>query len=257
MPRFLDHARHWYRVYVWGLSYFGDLLLLVVRLYWGSMLVRSGWNRLANLDDTADFLKGLGIFWPKINALLSSSVELGCGALLVIGLAARIATVPLIFNMLVAFATNSGDRFRAIFSGPNDFVMAPEFLYLFACLLILAFGPGIVSLDALIGWFLGRLAAEGAAARNALRSNEIVVLNRGRRSLRNWSRRRSQDSLPGSYFAVAPARRRKRRNWLSHRKRPARAWKALQPAEPRISRPRPPAQTSIYSWLAIRTSAAD
>ena len=59
--------------------------------------------------------------------------------------------------------------------------MAPEFLCLFACLLVLAFGPGVVSLNALIGWFLGRLPAEGAAARDALRSNQTGPLNHGRR----------------------------------------------------------------------------
>jgi hypothetical protein len=55
MPHLLDSTRHWYRLYVWGLSYLGDLLLLVVRLYWGSMLVRSGWQKFVNLDATAQF----------------------------------------------------------------------------------------------------------------------------------------------------------------------------------------------------------
>src|SRR5436309_7268559 len=181
MPRFLENARSWYRIYVWGLSYVGDLLVLVVRLYWGSMLVRSGWQKFVNLDATAQFFESLGIIWPKFNAAVSGCAEFGCGLLLVIGLAARIAAVPLTINMLVAFVMASGDRFRAIFSAPNDFVTAPEFLYLFACLLVWAFGPGVISLDALIGWFLGRLPAEGAAARDTLRSNEIVPLNRGRR----------------------------------------------------------------------------
>ena len=181
MPRFLNHTRSWYRLYVWGLSYFGDLLLLVVRLYWGSMLARSGWQKFVNLDATAQFFESLGILWPKFNAALSGCVEFGCGLLLVIGLAARIAAVPLTINMLVAFAVASGDRFRAIFSAPNGFVTAPEFLYLFACLLVLAFGPGVVSLDALLGVFLGRLPAEGTAAREALRSNSAGSLDHGRR----------------------------------------------------------------------------
>jgi uncharacterized membrane protein YphA (DoxX/SURF4 family) len=181
MPQLLDSIRRWFRLYVSGLSYLSDLLLLVVRLYWGSMLVRSGWQKFVNLDATAQFFESLRIVWPKFNAVLSGSVEVGCGLLLVIGLAARIAAVPLTINMLVAFAAASGDRFRAIFSAPNDFVTAPEFLYLFACLLVLAFGPGAISLDALFGVFLGRLPAEGIAARDALRSNGAGPLDRGRR----------------------------------------------------------------------------
>jgi hypothetical protein len=87
--------------------------------------------------------------------------------------------------MLVAFAMASRDRWLAIFSSPNDFVTAPEFLYLFACLLVLAFGPGAVSLDALACMLLGRLPVEGTAAREVLRDNKASSLagsfSRGRR----------------------------------------------------------------------------
>ncbi|HEV3416706.1 MAG TPA: DoxX family protein [Pirellulales bacterium] len=181
MKDWIDRGRRGYLASVWGLSYLQDLFLLVVRVYWGSMLVRSGWNKFADLEGTAKFFESLGIFWPKANAVLSGATELGCGVLLVVGLAARIAAVPLVFNMLVAFATNSGDRFRGLFASPNDFVTAPEFLYLLACLLVLLFGAGMISLDGLLGFFLGRLPAEGGAARAALSANAAEPMTRGRR----------------------------------------------------------------------------
>lgn len=177
MRRWLGVARGFYRGYVWGATYLGDLLLLAVRLYWGSMLVRSGWEKFNNLDATAQFFDSLHIIWPRFNAVVSGCVEFGCGLLLVIGLAARIAALPLVINMLVAFAMASRDRLFAIFSSPNDFVTAPEFLYLFACLLVVAFGPGVVSVDALACILLGRLPADGAAARDLLKAQNVSSLS--------------------------------------------------------------------------------
>jgi uncharacterized membrane protein YphA (DoxX/SURF4 family) len=165
MKNWIVQGRRWYEHYVWGLCHLQDLLLLVVRLYWGSLLVRSGWHKFGDIEGTATFFEHLGIFWPKFNAVLSGATEVGCGALLVVGLAARIAAVPLVFNMLVAFATNSGDRFRALFTSPNDFVTAPEFPFLFACLLICLFGAGTISVDGLLGTLFRRLPAEETAAR--------------------------------------------------------------------------------------------
>jgi len=169
MQPLLDSSRRSYRIYVRGTSYLGDVLLLLVRIYWGSLLAESGWNKFANLTQTAAYFEHLGISWPKFNAILSGGVELGCGALLVIGLAARIAAVPLVINMVVAYIANSPDTLRHLFFNANEFVTAPEFLFLFACILVALFGPGMISVDGLLGIFLARLPAEGAAARIALR----------------------------------------------------------------------------------------
>ncbi len=177
----LDSGRRWYRLYVTGLSYLQDVLLLIVRLYWGGNLVVSGWRKFADFEGQAQIFENLGIVWPKVNLAVSGAAELGCGALLVIGLAARLAALPLVINMLVAFAVASGDQMRALFTHPNEFVTAPEFLYLLACLLVLVFGPGLISLDALLGIFLGRLPAQGAEARAGLQTETIEPPTRGRR----------------------------------------------------------------------------
>ena len=98
MQPLLDSSRRWYRISVRGMSYLGDVLLLLVRVYWGSLLVESGWNKFTNLTQTATYFEHLGIFWPKFNAILSGGAELGCGALLVIGLAARTVAVAVPFG---------------------------------------------------------------------------------------------------------------------------------------------------------------
>jgi uncharacterized membrane protein YphA (DoxX/SURF4 family) len=181
MSVLFDRCRRWYETYVRGLSYLQDLLLLVVRLYWGSNLVVSGWNKFADFEGKVQVFENLGIVWPKASVILSGAAELGCGALLVVGLATRIAAVPLVINMLVAFAVASGDKMRALFSNPNEFVTAPEFLYLFACLLVLVFGPGLISIDGLLGIFLGRQSAQGSLPRGSLRDSLGEPPSRGRR----------------------------------------------------------------------------
>ncbi len=164
-----------------GLTYGADVLLLVVRLYWGLVLVQAGWHKLIDIDTTADFFASLGIIWPSFSAVVSGCTEFGCGLLLAVGLASRIAAVLLVVNMLVAFATAHASQLVSLFSAPHEFVTAPPFLFLFASLLVLVFGPGAISLDALLGLFLARLPVESRAARGALNSAEPPSLDRSRR----------------------------------------------------------------------------
>lgn len=124
-------------------------LLLVIRLYWGVSFAQTGWGKLMNLDRTAEFFAGLGLPLPKLNAILAGATECGGGILLALGLFARPAAVPLVFTMLVAYATADKEALLAITSDPDQFLGAAPFLFLLASLLVLAFGPGRLSLDQL------------------------------------------------------------------------------------------------------------
>ena len=88
---------------------------------------------------------------PKLNAILAGSTECVGGALLALGLFARPASLPLIGTMLVAYYTAHREELMAITSEPEKFVTAAPFLFLLASLIVLAFGPGKLSLDALFG----------------------------------------------------------------------------------------------------------
>jgi putative oxidoreductase len=55
--------------------------------------------------------------------------------------------VPLIGVMLVAYATAEREALHAIFSDTDKFVSATPFLFLLASVIVLAFGPGKLSLD--------------------------------------------------------------------------------------------------------------
>jgi putative oxidoreductase len=126
-------------------------LLLLIRLYWGWQFAQTGWGKLMNLGRTAGFFESLGIPLPQVNAVLAGGTECLGGVLLALGLYARPATVPLIFTMLVAYGTADRDALNAILSDPDMFVTAAPFLFLLASLIVLAFGPGKFSLDALMG----------------------------------------------------------------------------------------------------------
>lgn len=125
-------------------------LLLVIRLYWGVSFTQTGWGKLMNLDRTTEFFTSLNLPMPRLNAIAAGSTECFGGLLLALGLFARPAAVPLTFCMLVAYGTADREALLGIFSAPDKFLGADPFLFLFASLLVLAFGPGKLSLDALL-----------------------------------------------------------------------------------------------------------
>jgi putative oxidoreductase len=125
-------------------------LLFVLRLYWGGNFFLTGKGKLLNLGRTAAYFGGLGIPLPKLNAALAGSAECFGGLLLVLGLFSRAASVPLVFTLCVAYATAERDSLQAIFSDPDKFTSATPFLFLFAVLVVMAFGPGKFSLDYLL-----------------------------------------------------------------------------------------------------------
>ena len=82
---------------------------------------------------------------------MAGATECGGGVLLALGLFARPASIPLIFTMLVAYWTADREALMAITSDPDKFLSAAPFLFLLASVIVLAFGPGKLSLDALLG----------------------------------------------------------------------------------------------------------
>lgn len=125
-------------------------LLLVLRLYWGWSFVQTGWGKLMNLDRTTEFFASLNLPAPKLNAIMAGGTECIGGALLLLGLYTRFATPALIFTMIVAYATAEREALNAIFSNPDKFTGADPFLFLLTAVIVFAFGPGRLSLDALL-----------------------------------------------------------------------------------------------------------
>ena len=72
------------------------------------------------------------------------------GLLLILGLGSRFITLIFVFEMIVAYVTSEQEALHAFFSDPDKFVAASPFLFLYAALIVFIFGPGRISIDALI-----------------------------------------------------------------------------------------------------------
>src|SRR5260221_9749008 len=128
-----------YASYVSLVSKLQSPFLLIIRLYWGWQFFLTGKGKLLNLDRTAGFFASLNIPAPKLNAIMAGSAECFGGLLLLLGLGSRIATVPLIFTMIVAYLAADSDKVKGIFSNPDAFVTAAPFLFLLTCVIVLIF----------------------------------------------------------------------------------------------------------------------
>jgi putative oxidoreductase len=119
---------------------------LAGRLSVGLLFLSTGWGKVHSLDKVTGFFLKLGIPAPGLNAVVVGYSELFCGALLVLGLFTRIATLPLIVSMVVAILTAKLPDIHGLF----DLVGADEFTYLCVLMMLLIIGPGQLSLDALL-----------------------------------------------------------------------------------------------------------
>ncbi len=85
------------------------LPLLLLRLYLAPVLLQAGWNKLANFDDTAAWFGnpdwGLGLPFPELMTALAAGTEFFGALLLILGLAVRWVSLPLMITMLVAAIT--------------------------------------------------------------------------------------------------------------------------------------------------------
>ena len=72
------------------------------------------------------------------------------GALILLGLGTRLAAIPLIFTMVVALLTAHHNATFMLFDDPIKFIAQGPFTFLMACLTVLIFGPGPISIDGVI-----------------------------------------------------------------------------------------------------------
>lgn len=127
--------------------------LLFVRLYWGYDFYQTGLGKLTNLERTTNFFASLNIPFPHLNAMAAGATEMVFGILLMIGLGSRYVSVPLIIILCFAYATDDYEALSNIFTDVESFVDATPFQHLMASVMILVFGPGVFSIDRIIGKF--------------------------------------------------------------------------------------------------------
>jgi len=116
--------------------------LLVLRVWLGlSMLLLHGWGKVQNHAQlTQGFPDPLGV-GTALSVNLVIFAEVFCAVLLVAGLAARLALIPLIVTMWVAFYVIHGGALLGENNGEMAFVYLAGFVALFIA------GPGRYSFD--------------------------------------------------------------------------------------------------------------
>jgi putative oxidoreductase len=135
-------------------NYLQSPFLLFVRTYWGWQLAQSGWGKLHNLSNVADFFRSLNLPYPSETALFVSCVEFFGGIFLALGLLTRITALVLTVNMFVAYITADHEALLSVFSDPDKFYAAAPYTFLIASAIVLLFGPGKFALDALLRWLV-------------------------------------------------------------------------------------------------------
>lgn len=89
--------------------YFDGIAPLALRIYLAPVLMQAGYNKLAHFDDTVAWFAnpdwGLGLPMPAVMAGLAAGTEFFGAILLLLGLATRLISIPLMVTMLVAAFT--------------------------------------------------------------------------------------------------------------------------------------------------------
>lgn len=164
MNKTLSTLHSWHGAFFRYVDYLQHPFLLFVRLYWGIQLVQSGWGKLHNLDKVTDYFTTLGLPMPHQMAFFISCVELFGGLFLALGLLSRVTSLVLTINLIMAYVKGDHDALFSIFSDPDKFTAAAPFVFLVASLIVLCFGPGIFSLDALANKLLWKSSSQSKSS---------------------------------------------------------------------------------------------
>jgi putative oxidoreductase len=119
---------------------------LFARLTVGWVFLQSGWGKAHNIDRVIGFFTSLGLPAPSFHAHLVAYTECVAGLLLLVGLATRIATIPLTIIMIVALRTALAEDA----TGFSALTGIAEYLYIVLLVWLMIAGPGKVALDALV-----------------------------------------------------------------------------------------------------------
>ena len=143
----MNTLKNWYEALIVFCDRFRSPLLLAMRLYWGWLLFQAGLGKLENIGAFAKNLSAMNFPFAYQQAYIAATIECVGGFCLMIGFASRLMAIPVIVTLLVAYATAHRTALISIFSKPQEFISQAPFLYILTALLVLAFGPGKLSID--------------------------------------------------------------------------------------------------------------
>jgi putative oxidoreductase len=148
MNKLLKLAQRCYEVVVLSANSLRAPLLLFLRIYFFLQLFFTGIGKLSNIGKISEYFTSLGIPLPSLNAYLAGATETFCSLFLIFGIASRLAAIPVVFTMIVAYLTADREAVASMLSDSDKFVKADPFPFLLVAAIVLAFGPGHLSVDA-------------------------------------------------------------------------------------------------------------
>lgn len=123
-----------------------DILLFAIRIVLAYGFYITASMKWQNISGVAEWFGELGIPFPTINAYLAASTEAAGVVLLVLGLAIRVISIPLIITMIVAIVTV---HWQNGFEAGNNGFEIPLYYLLFLFILLIK-SSGKYSLDYLL-----------------------------------------------------------------------------------------------------------
>ena len=127
------------------------VVFLAIRFWMAEIFFRSGLLKIQNLSGAIFLFSNVHpvpFLAPWLAAYLVTTAELVCPVLLVLGLAARLAALPMLVMVLVIqFVVGAADP---------AFHLTEHYYWMFLLAVIITKGPGRLSIDHLLAW---RLAA--------------------------------------------------------------------------------------------------
>jgi len=129
-----------------------DLGVLVLRVVFGLFLAYHGYNKFAGgggLSGTARWFGGIGMKWPKWQARMAATTEVGAGVLLAAGLLTPFAAAGVIGVMVVAIVVSHWKVGFFIFKEGEGWEYCASIAV--AAFAIATIGPGSVSVDDALG----------------------------------------------------------------------------------------------------------
>ncbi len=119
-----------------------DFATLLIRFIIGGMFIYHGYLKIENYNTYMPMMQDIIGIGPKLSYNLVIFAEFGCGILVVLGFLTRLAILPILFTMIIAyFMAHEKDAFMM--------KMLP-FIYMLLCVPIFILGSGKYSMDRLI-----------------------------------------------------------------------------------------------------------
>lgn len=133
-----------------------DIASLLLRTVVGGTILAHGWNHAfggGKLPGTARWFESIGIRPGRVHALFATAVELGAGALLILGILTPVAAAGVVGSMTVALVANHLRNGFFIFRPGEGYEYVLN-LIIAACA-VGALGGGTISVDGAVGLELG------------------------------------------------------------------------------------------------------